>query len=254
MFHVAIFKAPQGTSGPAFNTLTHGAPADAIVNASVDGLDTRAFLEIFNGVTLDRVRTANAAAATTGTGLLGVGLLVFDGANWVRPAAATPADAQAGTNSLFVSAFNNLFNGATWDRGRNSSAANIAATTQPFAQISSPPGNWSSFHTPAASAQATITKAAGGAGVRHVCTQIAYSLRAVVAQTAFQINLIDGASGGATILWSMTVMLNTGAYINIVFPSLNIFGSANTAMTLEFSAAPVASNVNSVAMTGFSTI
>jgi hypothetical protein len=39
---------------------------------------------LYNGSTLDLRRSANAAAGTTGTGLMGSGLMAFDGTNWQR--------------------------------------------------------------------------------------------------------------------------------------------------------------------------
>lgn len=52
-------------------------------NSSVQtGLYTLPQTLIYNGTNWDRERGANAAAGTTGTGLLGVGNLGFDGTNW----------------------------------------------------------------------------------------------------------------------------------------------------------------------------
>lgn len=45
----------------------------------------------FNGTTYDRTRTANGASNTTGTGLLGVGGLLFDETNWQPPRGNTDA-------------------------------------------------------------------------------------------------------------------------------------------------------------------
>ena len=52
-----------------------------------------------------------------------------------------------------------------------------------------------------------------------------------------QVNLRDGASGAGTILWSclMDVPINDSRTVTLA--GLNIFGTANTAMTLEFAAA-----------------
>ncbi len=48
------------------------------------------FAEVFNGTTWDRIRSAAAAAGTTGTGVLGAGFLGFDGTNFniIRSAGA----------------------------------------------------------------------------------------------------------------------------------------------------------------------
>src|SRR4051812_34364798 len=52
----------------------------------------------------------------------------------------------------------------------NSSAANIAATTNTGISPVIPYAAWSITHLPATATKATISKAAGAAGVRHVCT------------------------------------------------------------------------------------
>lgn len=110
--------------------------------------------------------------------------------------------------------------------------------------------NWSVFHNPAASAQATISKALV-AGKKHVCTSISATLSAVAAQTLIQLNLRDGATGAGAIIWSDQVVLPIGAVYRLNLSGLDISGSLGTAMTLEFSGAPVTTNVESVAMTGY---
>lgn len=145
-----------------------------------------------------------------------------------------------------------LWNGATMDRGRSGSAANLSAQSGIGAEITTPPGQWSVFSTPAAATQATASKAAGGAGVRHICTSISATLATVgTAQTAIALNLRDGATGAGTIVWSKQVVLPTNGLWEVNLPGVNIPGSAATAMTLEFAAAGVAASVESVAMTGY---
>jgi hypothetical protein len=116
-----------------------------------------------------------------------------------------------------------------------------------------PANNFQLVHTPAAAAQATISQAAGGAGVRNVCTGISASLCTVgTAQAAaVQLNLRDGATGAGTILWSKTFSCGTTTMISIDLTNLHIFGSAATAMTLEFSAAGVSGSFESVSLTGY---
>lgn len=147
---------------------------------------------------------------------------------------------------------------ATLSRARAGTAANLSATTQEFAQIVTAPGEWAVNHTPAANTQATISQAAGGAGVRHVCKSITVSLigLAAAAETTVLVNLRDGATGAGTILWSTRLLVTgtVGSEVAIALPNLNIVGSANTAMTLEFAAAGGASTFETVAMTGFSTV
>lgn len=128
-------------------------------------------------------------------------------------------------------------------------AGNLAV---PVAQI----GQWSVIHVPAANTQATATKAAGGTGVRHVCTGISAQLVATAtAPTAVQlvVNLIDGASGGTSYLWRGNISLpaTAGAMSFIHITHIALVGSANTAMTLEFSATGGANTVESVTLMGY---
>lgn len=114
---------------------------------------------------------------------------------------------------------------------------------------------WSAHHVPAANNQATITKAAAGAGTKNVCTWLTVKLVAgASAPTAINVSvsLIDGASGGTTYLWRATISLpaTAGADNGIALSNLWMPGTANTAMTLEFSAAGGANTVESVSMGG----
>lgn len=113
------------------------------------------------------------------------------------------------------------------------------------------PTDWSVFHNPAVTTQATASKAAGGALMRHVCTGISFSLSAVVAQPLISVTLRDGASGAGTILWQKQYILPVGAVLDVNISDLSLPGSLNTAMTLEFSGAPAATNLESVEMTGY---
>jgi hypothetical protein len=133
------------------------------------------------------------------------------------------------------------------------SAANLSGFLSIHAALSVEPGNWAITNVPAAATQATISKAAGGAGVRHVCTSIAatFSTAGTAQATALVLNLRDGATGAGTVLWSKQVVLNTNSVWDVNISGLNIVGSANTAMTLEFAAAGVAASFESVALTGF---
>ena len=118
-----------------------------------------------------------------------------------------------------------------------------------------PANNFQITHTPVAATQATISQAAGAAGVRNVCTGISASLCTVgTAQAAaVQLNLRDGATGAGTILWSKTFSCGTTTQVNVDLAGLNIYGSAATAMTLEFSAAGVAASFESVSLSGYIT-
>lgn len=124
-------------------------------------------------------------------------------------------------------------------------------------QCVNPPfgGQFAIVHTPVAATQATISQAAAGAGVSNVCQSISASLCTVgTAQAAaVQLNLRDGATGAGTILWSKTFSFGTTTMITVDITGLNLKGTANTAMTLEFSAAGVAASFESVALGGYTT-
>lgn len=113
-------------------------------------------------------------------------------------------------------------------------------------------GAFNVVNTPAAAAQATITQAAAGAGISNICNRISASLATVATAqaAAVQLNLRDGATGAGTILWSKTFSCGTTAMVTVDVTGLYIVGSPNTAMTLEFSAAPVAGAFESVALGG----
>jgi hypothetical protein len=107
------------------------------------------------------------------------------------------------------------------------------------------------FSTPAVSTQATASLAATGATMRWICTSISATLSAVAAQTIIQLNLRNGASGAGTIIWSKQVILPIGGVWEVDLTDLSIPGAYGAAMTLEFSGAPVATNLEAVALTGY---
>jgi hypothetical protein len=112
--------------------------------------------------------------------------------------------------------------------------------------------NWTTYHVPAAATVATTTKAAGGAGVRHVCNSITATVACgTTAQTPVKVYLRDGTAGSGTIIWACTLAAPANGVGGLTVTDLNIVGSANTAMTLEFSAAGVTDSVEAVTLTGF---
>lgn len=163
------------------------------------------------------------------------------------------AEAVSPRGALLELARNYGFNGTTWDRIRSAAAAILAAQSSVGAQLIAAPGQWSVTHSPAVNTVATITKAAGAAGVRHVCTSLLGALSApgAAATPVLNLRLRDGVSGAGTILWSATHMAGIGFADEVSQTGLNIVGSAATAMTLEFDIAPGANNFASVALTGY---
>jgi hypothetical protein len=112
-----------------------------------------------------------------------------------------------------------------------------------------PPLEWSVTHAPGANTQATISKAADVGG-RHVVTSITGSITGTGASSLIHLELIDGASGG-TAIWSMAFEIAAGDHEEIALSGLNIVGTKNTAMTLEFDAAGGAATFQSVALTRY---
>lgn len=171
--------------------------------------------------TFSFLRTANTIAGTTGTGLLGSGLMGFDSTNWQKV--------------------------------RTNSAAVLAGTTQPSALLAADPGEWTISNNAGAGNQSTVSKAAGAAGVRHVLRSFFVSVQASVTSAVTTINIRDGATGAGTVLW--TFMIETAANQSIPYglSGLNIVGSAATAMTIE-QAAGVANLTAAVNASGYDTV
>ena len=143
--------------------------------------------------------------------------------------------------SLQTGSFGLLLNNQSWDRARSASPANLIAQNGLGAALQTGPGLWSAVHTPAAGTKASASRAAGAAGVRHICRGFIITFGAIAAPVAtlLQWNLRDGASGLGTILASGQVAVPALATFsdNIPIGPIDIPGSLATAMTLEFSAA-----------------
>lgn len=142
---------------------------------------------------------------------------------------------------------------------KSGSATNIAAASGVNAMLAVPPGQWSEYHAPAVNTQATKSKAAGAAGVRHVCTWVSFTLAQNTtgsAQTLLAFNLRDGATGAGTILasWTMALPATACECRTFALSGLNIPGTAATAMTLECASAPAAQTAASVAFGGYDTV
>jgi hypothetical protein len=113
---------------------------------------------------------------------------------------------------------------------------------------------WAVVHTPAVSVKATITQAAAGVGIRNYCTSIMATFfnSAAAAVSVITVNVRDGASGAGTVLWTgnLAVSATGGSGGVLQLSDLGIRGTANTAMTIEFTAL-VAGCFESVAMEGY---
>jgi hypothetical protein len=225
---------------------------------------------LYNGVTCDRQRGtiaggaevavksvsggvtpadafANPTNALTIFGLNGL----FNGTTWDRIRSAT-ADALASTGIQSVSV--GLFNGTAFDRKRSASSTNNTATTSLGVEQVAILSTWTVTNTPAVATQATASKATGGGTVRHVATSVTVCVAAAgTAQTPLLFHLRDGATGAGTIIrtWAFSAPINSAECDSI--SGLNQTGTANTAMTIESAAAPVAAAQATVTLTGYST-
>lgn len=223
-------------------------PSDAFANPT-NVSNMWSLNSVFNGSTWDRMRSATGDSLSTGVAAMGQ--MLFNGSTLDRERTAS-GDNLAATG---IPASGNMgFDGSTWDRLVSVSGTNNTATTTQGVRYYTPLSTWSVTNTPAANTQATVTKAAGGTTVRHVATSITACFVGTVTAAPVQINLRDGASGAGTILrtWFIGIpTANGGDCVNL--SGLNITGSANTAMTLEFVAAGGANTNETVTLTGYST-
>lgn len=117
-------------------------------------------------------------------------------------------------------------------------------------------GEWGLTHAPAVATRATISRAAV-VGARHICSSISAVFCCAPADTATTalLHLRDGATGAGTILrsWRFAEFNTTaGGKFQVEIAGLHLTGSINTAMTLEFAAAPGAASFQSVGIGGYS--
>lgn len=269
--HIAV--TPAGTTPTATLTIEGGEEEgvttgntlpDPAATQSLTG--TAARFDVVVGAAWIRVRLASISgtgaaytvvvtpfvAAGPATVKLAAGTAAIGTVDTELPAAAALADGAANPTAPTVGADVAVWNGATWDRQKGASAAALAAALGTGVALVAPPGNWTAVHAPAAATQATISKAAGGAGVRHIATGITATIACgATAQTPINVYLRDGATGAGAIIWAGAIAAPANGVGVITLTGLSIVGTANTAMTLEFSAAGVAASVEAVTLTGY---
>jgi len=224
---------------------------------------------LFNGLTFDRARGdttngldvdvtrisgsvtpadafTNPTTANTMWSLNGV----FNGTTWDRLRTLTAGD---GAATGILAAGQYLNNGVSFDRRRSASATNNTATTLVGVAYTTPASTWSVIDTDVGATQSTASRAAGGGTVRHVATGITICRGDTVAAAPALVHLRDGATGAGTILRSWVIAVGAGLSQCENVTGLNMTGSANTAMTLEFAAAGAATSTSTVTLTGYST-
>lgn len=213
---------------------------------------------MWDGTNWDRVRAADPGQVTiipAGTAQQVIAYAMgWDGANAWKLAVQNDTGSFApngAQRALQVVSQNYLLDGTNYIRMRSASAANLANQSGDGVQMVAGAGEWAIQHSPAVSVQATISRAAV-AGQRHVCKGFSFTLNAVGAITVpVVVNLRDGATGAGTILWSGRYTAPAGQTVHVERDGLNLVGTANTAMTLEFAAAPAAGDFQNVALNGF---
>lgn len=170
--------------------------------------------------------------------------------NLVQISSAAISVSSAGVQRVSIA------DGATGNSFKEATVANVSALSGAGSQLASRPGDWSvTYASTALASLASAVKAAGGAGVRHVCTGILAVLtpNTLTANPGgFHLYLRDGASGAGTLLSDVLVNISTSANTPIIIPwsGLNIVGSSSTAMTLEFSGGQTGC-YESVTLTGY---
>lgn len=234
---VALFALSGG--GSLSPLISGSLSADSSSGATSLAIDEN----IFNGSTWDRQRSP-ISDSQAATGLTASGGMVWNGTNWDRAATVLGDGATTvGRQSVLPL----IFNGTTWDRDRSASAANTGNGGTPLTgvNLSEKGARWSVVSSPGGGSQATASKAAGGAGVRHVvdCVSFSATSSAAIVAAIGVVNVRDGATGAGTIIWQYNVAFPTAAALGLqdVSPQqicgLNLIGTANTAMTVEFGAA-----------------
>lgn len=147
----------------------------------------------------------------------------------------------------------------TWETAVSTAGDRVNASFDLYGRLRTIAGResttWSVKHTPAANTQATASKAAGAAGVKHVCTGYVWSLSSGAGAPTPELITIairDGATGAGTIIWEETVSLpaTAGSSARGAVTGLYLVGTAATAMTIETDSAPGANVVASVSIMG----
>jgi hypothetical protein len=113
---------------------------------------------------------------------------------------------------------------------------------------------WTLNSAPAAATRASAVRAAAGVGVRNVMDSFTASVAAVNAQVILNCTIRDGAYLAGVVIWQMLFKVVTASTHTISLSNLNLVGSPNTAMTIEFLTAPAAGNFQSVSALGFTVL
>jgi hypothetical protein len=107
---------------------------------------------------------------------------------------------------------------------------------------------WTVKNTSGAAGQAIATKAAGAAGVKHVCYGICASAAAgAAAQGPLTVQLLDGV----TSIFEGVISAPANQSGQIILTGLYLVGTAATSMTLQFTATGATNTLQSCTLIGF---
>lgn len=141
--------------------------------------------------------------------------------------------------------------GDDWNRAREADTDTQGETTRKTGvQVTAKASEWTEVGEPAVAAQATATKAAGGAGTLHVCTGLTVCIAtAAAAAGPIKVRLLNGA---ATV-WVGVLSAPAQSTGVIALDGMAIVGGDNQAMVLQFDAAGPAGSQQTVTLHGYST-
>lgn len=131
---------------------------------------------------------------------------------------------------------------AAYETAASTAADRVNASFDLYGRLRVVPGYaeanaWAISNVAAANTAATVSKAAGSAAQRHVCTGFQVTMSSLGAPTpeviVFQIR--DGATGAGTVIWSGSISLPAvaGTSTSCGLTGLWLVGTAATAMTIE---------------------
>lgn len=253
----------RGYDGATFDRVhAHQWNADSLSPQSAGGLIANAILRVYDGTNFNLARgssnNSDGVSVSATNNILGAISLIrgFNGSTQDRlRSGGNNADGVSTITlgNLLVKAHQSAYNGTTWDLIKSSSATNHASSAGSGlvgVQLERKPADWSVINFPATDTTATATKAAGGAGVRHVLTGFCFSLSGAsgTATALLRCDILDGASQ----IFSAVLSAPANTTKTIEFDNLSLLGTANTAMIIQFSAAGGAGTQEAVSMFGYS--
>jgi hypothetical protein len=151
-------------------------------------------------------------------------------------------------SALLTAGRSQVFNGSTFDVARGVSAATQLADAATGVPLIAHKASTPKVHAPAVGVQATTNRAAPGAGSCHVITGIQASIGTAAAASG--VNRVQLLSA-ATVVWEQILQCPANDSKDLNVTGLHIVCGVNEAVTLRFSAAPVATAFQTVNLQGY---